>query len=154
VGTNALIQLLHQYIMLPIKLETFPRYRVFVPFQASFFLLLLRVAPESAPTMAAPSDIRRLLSSSNIEIDYNTRKDDIVGLSSQLGLLSTQGRISVPRLGGHWFKSNPRHQETNEGRIALRSILPFSFGLSYLPVLEYHCATALSVVLRDCLVVV
>jgi len=65
--------------------------------------------------MAAPSDIRRLLSSSNIEIDYNTRKDDIVGLSSQLGLLFTQGRISVPRPGGRWFKSNPYYQDKDKG---------------------------------------
>ena len=65
-----------------------------------------------------------------------------------------EGRTSGQQPGGRWFKSNPRHQETNEGRIALKSILPSSFLLSYLPVLEYHCAIALSVVLRDCVVVV
>ena len=50
-----------------------------------------------------------------MEIDYNTRKDDVVGLASQLGLLFTHGRISVPRPGGRRFKSDPRHQDKAEG---------------------------------------
>ena len=71
---------------------------------------------------------------------------------------SSPSRLSVfifgPAARSRWFKSNPRHQETNKGRIALRSILPSSFLLPYLRVLEYHCAIALSVVLRHCVVVV
>jgi hypothetical protein len=56
--------------------------------------------------MAAPSDIRRLLNSPNIDIDYNSPKDDIVGLSSQLGLcFLVRGRF--PSRSPEAFGSNP-----------------------------------------------